>query len=285
MKVCDYIAAGKSRLEGARLECADPLLHMRQMVSAGMGWTTTQLYLHWEETLSSEALVKLERIVERRLTGEPYQYIVGEEWFWKSRFRVGPGVLIPRRETELLVETALQRCPSHSFKVAELGAGSGNIGITCLLERPEWEWHGFESNEESWSYLDANRRELLPGSAKYQIHRGDFFDLASRHGPYDAILCNPPYVKQVEWNGLSKEVRSEPRIALDGGISGLEVVSRLFRESVFLLSEGGLLALEIGNDQEEAARQLASANFFAESEVLRDYAGLPRLFWGKRRKG
>jgi len=279
VKIRDYIAAGKSRIAAAGLECADPLLHMRQIVAAGMGWSTTQLYLHWEEELTPEAEAKLEALMKRRLTGEPYQYIVGEEWFWRSRFAVGPGVLIPRRETELLVETALQRLPATALRIAELGPGSGNIGISCLLERPQWEWHGFELNPESLPYLEENLRTV----DSYKLHRGDFFELAKKYGPYDAILSNPPYVKGSEWPGLSKEVRSEPKMALDGGVSGLEIVSRLVRDSVYLLKPGGILALEIGNDQEESSRQLAEGNSFTQVEVLKDYSGHPRLLWARRK--
>jgi len=280
VKICDYIQQGQGRLSAAKLECADPLLHMRQIVAAGMGWSITQLYLHWEEELTEKDLARLEDIMARRLKGEPYQYIVGEEWFWKSRFEVGPGVLIPRRETELLVEYLFQRLPSTALRIAELGPGSGNIGIACLLERPQWEWHAFEKNPQTWPYLERNRK-LVEGQP-YHLHRGDFFEGVKALAPFDALVSNPPYVKLGEWDGLSKEVRSEPKMALDGGISGLEIVSRLVRESVSLLKPGGIIALEIGSDQEDAARELACANSFADVEVIRDYAGLPRLLWGKR---
>lgn len=280
MKICDYINQGKERISAAGLECADPLLHMRQIVAAGMGWSTTQLYLHWEESLTDTDRARLEGILARRLRGEPYQYIVGEEWFWKSRFEVGPGVLIPRRETELLVETVLQRLPSTELKIAELGPGSGNIGIACLLERPSWEWHAYEKNPETWPYLERNLK-LISGDG-YRLHRGDFFEGAAADAPFDALVANPPYVKLGEWPGLSKEVRSEPKMALDGGVSGMEIVSRLVRDSVYLLKPGGIIALEIGSDQEAPARQVAAANSFADVEVLRDYSGLPRVLWGKR---
>src|SRR5262249_25882763 len=148
MKIRECILEGKQRLERAGLQCADPLLHMKQIVEFVLGWSSTDLYRHWEEDFPQDARARLEALLERLLRGEAFQYLTGEEWFWESRFRVGPGVLIPRRETELLVETLLADEPGSKVRVAELGAGSGNIGISVLQERPDWEWHAFELNAE-----------------------------------------------------------------------------------------------------------------------------------------
>lgn len=279
MKVNEYIKAGQVRLEAAALECADPKLHMKQIVAFVMGWSFSEIFLHWDEPLSETDQQKIEAFLRRRLQGEPFQYIAGEEWFWKSRFVVGPGVLIPRKETELLVEILLERLPNTTQKVAELGPGSGNIGLSVCLERPQWEWHAFELNPKSLPYLKENHKALLRSSSQYQIHDGDFFTEAQKFSPYDVLVSNPPYVASCDLPTLSREVRSEPQLALDGGVLGMEVLSRFFAASVSVLSPKGVLLTEIGSDQGELAAKEAARFPFAAVEVLRDYAGLPRAIW------
>lgn len=283
MKVADYISEGRARLAAAGLECADPQLHMKQILEFVLGWTLSDVVLRSENELSPAEVDKLESFLRRRLTGEPFQYIAGEEWFWKSRFSVGPGVLIPRRETELITEHLLKRVPQTSAKVAELGPGSGNIGLTMLQEKPDWKWHAFELNPETLPYLKENRRVLLPAEAKYHIHAEDFFTGAPKFAPYDLLVSNPPYVASQDWPTLSKEVRSEPRLALDGGAQGIEILSRLLAEAVSLLKPSGVFVSEIGSDQRELAVEVAARFPFAAIEVLSDYAGLPRVLWAVRR--
>lgn len=282
MILSDYVVQGKSRLEQAKLECADPLLHMKQILQEVLGLSATQLYLRWDSPLSPGEIDKLEMFLGRRLKGEPFQYIAGHEGFWRSDFVVGKGCLIPRRETELVVERVLT-LSGEGLKVAELGAGTGNIGISVLLERSAWEWHAFEINSDSVPYARRNREKLLPSSARYHLHAGDFFALARENSPYDVIVSNPPYVAGPEWHGLSKEVRHEPRMALDGGARGYELLSRFFAEAVSLLKSQGSLVSEIGSDQGDVAPELLSKLPFEGVEVIRDYAGLPRVVTARRK--
>jgi release factor glutamine methyltransferase len=281
MKIREFILEGKQRLRQAPVQCADPLLHMKQMVEHVLGWTSAELYLHWEDELPEAARSKLESLLERRMTGEPFQYLTGYEWFWESRFHVGPGVLIPRRETELLLETLLAEGKS-GWRVAELGAGSGNIGISALLERPDWTWHAFEINPDSLPYLETNRQTLLSQDSAYHIHHGDFFALAAATAPYDAVVANPPYVAQQTIAGLAPEVRREPLVALDGGDDGLEVLSRLIQEAPAWLCPGAPLIVEIGSDQGEAVLALARQGALENARLLRDYSGLARVVVGRK---
>lgn len=282
MKVSHLISSLKGELERAGLECADPMLHAKQILQYVSGWTASELYIRWDEEVPPAIERKASEFLARRSKGEPFQYIAGEEGFWKSRFVVGPGVLIPRRETELLVEKLLQ-VPGERLKVAELGAGSGNIGISVCLERPTWEWHAFEISPEALQYARTNARDLGV-SPSYHLHEGDFFDGARALAPFDVVVSNPPYVPSADWPTLSKEVRHEPKLALDGGHEGTSVLSRLSMEAVSLLKPGGYFAAEIDSRQEEAARHLLQANSFADIEVFRDYSGLPRIAWGKTRQ-
>lgn len=277
MYVREFILHHRARLAQAGLECADPLLHMKQLVEAGLGIDSTRLYLRWESELTPEELAKLEPMVERRLTGEPFQYIVGYEDFWKDRFRVGPGCLIPRRETEVLVERLLAVAPASACRIAELGPGSGCIGISALREQPEWEWFAYELNPQSLTYLRTNRDALLPPNAAFHIVPGDFFELARKNAPFDWLVSNPPYVASGELPALSREVRHEPSLALDGGASGLETLEKLALEAKRLLKPRGSVLFEIGSDQGTSARVVFEAAGLLDVSVIKDYAGLPRV--------
>jgi release factor glutamine methyltransferase len=168
-------------------------------------------------------------------------------------------------------------------RVAELGGGSGNIGISVLQERPRWEWHAFELNPDTLPYLEANRRELLPADASYQIHVGDFFQLAPALAPFDWIVANPPYVPAEDWGELSKEVRHEPRVALDGGPKGLDCLTRLVPAAASLLSTGGGFLCEIDSRQAIAMEGLLTKHGYEAVETIRDWAGLDRISYGKRK--
>jgi release factor glutamine methyltransferase len=277
MKISEIISTGRTRIHEAGLECADPLLHMKQIAEAALDTDATGLYLRWESELSVDEIRRIEAILTRRLAGEPFQYIVGYEWFWKSKFQVGPGALIPRRETEVLLEVLLQEAGEAPIRCAELGPGTGIIGISALLERPRWEWLAFELNLQSLPYLNANNRTLLPPAAPFSVVPGDFFLLAGEKGPYDWVVSNPPYVATAELPKLSREVRHEPPLALDGGAEGLDVIGRLALDAKRLLKPAGRILLEIGSEQESAVSTLFWSEGYNSVRVIRDYAKLPRV--------
>ncbi len=281
--VSEIITEGKARLAEAPIQCHDPLLHMKQIAELALGLDSSQLYLKWEEDIPATGLQRIAGVLDRRLLGEPFQYIAGYEWFWKSKFEVGSGVLIPRRETEQIVEFLLETSLPNTARVAELGAATGNIGISVLLERPRWEWFGFELNSQSIPFLELNRGKLLPNEARYHINPGDFFALAPFIGPYDVIVSNPPYVARSELQNLPLEVQHEPLMALDGGERGLEVIERLVQETPGYLKPGGQLVFEIGSTQAEAVVRLLQAGPLEGIQVLEDYSKHPRMAVARKR--
>ncbi len=283
MTLGEAILDGKNRIAHAQLECADPLLHMKQIAQAALEISPTSMLARWDEPLASDAQIKIGLILNRRLLGEPFQYITGYEYFWESKFAVGPGCLIPRPETEHLVETALKEETRARVRVAELGAGSGAIGITLLLERPQWKWFAWEKNPESIPYVKQNLG-LLPNPSQYVLEAGDYFGGVERHAPYDWIIANPPYVPKGEIAGLSREVRQEPKAALDGGVSGLEIVERMIAEAPKILAPGGSLLLEIGHDQGPAVLRLLNSPGWENARIDRDLAGRNRIAYAKRSK-
>lgn len=277
----DCILDGKKRFEAAALECADPLLHMKQLVEAALSIDTAELLRRYGSELLAADAERVEKLVLRRLSGEPFQYIVGYEWFWDSKFDVAPGVLIPRPETERLVELALERLPPRQTRVAELGAGTGAIGISLLKERPLWEWYAWEKSPEAWTFAHRNLAILHP-PGKYALVKGDFFAGVREHGPFDWFVANPPYVKRGDIAGLSREVRHEPAAALDGGESGLAIVKPLISLASEILNSGGGVLIEIGSDQGDAVLEHMKRSGLVECRIEKDLAGLDRVAYGRK---
>jgi len=282
MKLSEFVAGARGRLAAAGLECADPALHARQIAQEVLGLDAVRLQLQWDRALAPEELLRLEAFLLRRLGGEPFQYICGHEDFWDRRFSVGPGVLIPRKETEHLVEAFLAVVPREGRpRVAELGAGSGIVGIIALRERPHCEWYAFESSPAALAYARSNSRALLPAGAGYHLREADFFEAAGP-GPWDWIVANPPYVPSEDWQGLSREVRHEPPSALLAGPHGLDVVKGLAAAGAEWLCPGGGLLVEIDPRQKYAVLELLASHGYQGNAVTPDLAGLPRVAFGRR---
>jgi release factor glutamine methyltransferase len=280
----EYTRIGKERLLQSGVEVGDALDHMHRILEAVLRLSSTERILKANETLSPGQLASLENVLQRRCAGEPLQYILGEADFWNSRFKVGKGVLIPRPETELLVEKALERIVSPSARIAELGAGSGAIGITCLLERPKWEWFAWELNPASLSYCRTNL-SLLGSFKNYHLLEADFFNGFGTYAPFDWIVANPPYIRRSEIPTLSREVSHEPTLALDGGITGLEVLEKMLSPRIIAaLTPGGGVLLEIGEDQGPAVLRLLEQVGLVESSIEKDLAGRDRVAYGRKPK-
>lgn len=274
MDMFEYIKNLEEKFQSSSIRKEDA----RELVAHVLLVLASKLNLEKDRVLTIEQAQLLKKLVEKRLSGVPLQYLLGECGFWNSVFRVGPGVLIPRPETEHLVELILEN-KEENFTVAELGAGSGNIGISVLQER-KWEWHAFEINPDSVPFVSENRKNLLPKEAKYHLHEVDFFKGANDFAPYDAIVSNPPYIETEEIEKLSKEVQQEPWLALDGGKTGVELIEKLAEVSYPLLKPGGFLAIEIGFGQKEKVCSLFEKKGFQQIQVLKDLAGIERIIKG-----
>ncbi len=269
-----YLLEGARRIKTSGMVCADPILHMRQIVALATGWTLAQVLM--KDALEEKTIQQCEEILKRRLDGEPFQYISGEEGFWKSNFKVGPGVLIPRRETELLVETLLKIEIREEVRIAELGAGTGNIGISCLLEKPQWKWTALEMNPRSLPYSKDNRSALLPKSS-YEVLEGDFFAWMKTQENFDWLVSNPPYVSSEEMAALQKEVTREPPLALFGGEKGLDILFNLIDVASTHLNQGAGCLFEFGVGQGSVLLDYAKKKIVGgEISLLKDYSGKER---------
>lgn len=260
----------------ARREAGSLLSHV-------IGKDRTFLIAHAEDLLSESEWETFDSVVARRAAGEPAQYIMGTQDFFGRAFRVTPDVLIPRPETELLVEAALQLmnsgAKSSGARVCDVGTGSGCIAITLLCERDDARATAIDISEAA---LDIARQNARTHSVDDRIDfvLSDCFsgldESASRI--FDLIISNPPYVSERALPGLQREVRDhEPLVALSPGADGLSVIRRLLNDSPSFLRDKGHLLMEIGFDQGETVQQLIDPNVWTLNEIRPDLQGIPRI--------
>ena len=214
-------------------------------------------------------------MVARRAAREPSAYITGHKEFWSMDFAVGPGVLVPRPDSETLIEEALRIFPDRAtpLRIADLGAGSGILLIAALKEFPRASGIGFERSPEALVWARRNAERLVPGRADI---RPDDWNVAPENN-FDLIFCNPPYIPSGEIDSLMPDVAGyEPRAALDGGPDGLAAYRDLARLLPRLLKTGGRAILEIGAGQAPAMEPLFRDSGLRVSHITPDLAGIPR---------
>ncbi len=269
----------KAGVPEARREAGSLVAHV-------LGRDRSFILTHAEDPIPEVQNVELRDWFERRAGGEPLQYITGHQEFFGLDFEVNSDVLIPRPETELLVETALKlasRTNDGAF-ICDVGTGSGCVAITLLHELRETAGTRVVAIDVSTAALEVAKRNAARHSVSDRI---DFvisdcftaFDPEDpTRSPFDLIVSNPPYIKDSALAGLQKEVRDfEPCIALAAGPDGLAVVRRLFVESIAFLKTGGHLVFEIGFDQADAVRQLVDPKIWKLIQIYVDLQGIPRI--------
>jgi release factor glutamine methyltransferase len=251
-----------------------PRLNIELLLSHLLQKRRLDLYLEFERELDEPTLEKLRELVKRRAAGEPLQYITGETEFSGLTFTVDPRVLIPRPETELLVEVVLQRKPS---KIVDVGTGSGCIAISIAKRLPSVEIWALDVSAEALEVAVANAARH--GAEKnIRFLQSNLLEKLPDSFTADAVVSNPPYVASGELAKLPREVKDfEPVRALVAGEDGLEVIHRLVVETKRVLSPAGFVALEIGAGQRAAVVELLGRNDFDVAEVLKDLQGHERV--------
>ena len=222
---------------------------------------------------------ELEDAVRRRLSHEPLQYILGKWEFYRQTFEVSPDCLIPRADTEILVETAIRLLPLGA-RFADLCTGSGCIAVSTLAERPDTRAVALEKFPATLSLAKRNARK----NGVDTRFCGVLADVLSpapvlEGSPFDAILSNPPYIPTKDIDALSQEVHAEPFVALDGGEDGLLFYRAILKNYASLLKKDGFFLFEIGFDQADALTSLAKEQNFAHVRVLRDFGGNDRVVY------
>ena len=271
---------GAARLAEAEIDSAalDAEVLLRHALQLEQG----RLYLRLQERLSPLGQEKFEKLLERRAAREPLAYITENKEFWSLDFIVTPAVLIPRPETELLVDLALacagDLTRSRRLKILDIGTGSGAIAVSLAKDLPESEVWAVDISSAALGIAAANakRHKVVK---RMRFVRGDLFEAVDAAAVvFDLILSNPPYIRTAELAGLAPEIRDwEPLTALDGGADGLDYYRRIIGAAPGYLNENGRMILEIGADLGEAVVDLfACAGCFAPASIHRDYAGRDR---------
>jgi release factor glutamine methyltransferase len=247
-----------------------------------------QLVLARNQQVSAATIRHFENLLARRLRREPLAYIFGEWEFWSLPFEVNPAVLIPRPETEQLLEAALRalKADGGGQRLIDLGTGSGVIPVVLALELPEAEVYALDC---SWPALRVAMANARRHGVADRIHflASDWLAGIRRQPFFNAVLANPPYIACSALAGLEPEVREfEPHLALTAGVNGLDCIALLAVEITRILKPGGRLFMEIGFDQEEgAAGLLQAAGHYEDIQVHRDLAGHPRILQAKLKEG
>ncbi len=237
------------------------------------------LIAHPERTLDREQQAAYQRLLERRLTFEPIQYILGEVEFYGLPLRVTPAVLIPRPETELLVEAVLSRVPPDA-RIVDIGTGSGAIALALAAHLPQARITAVDLSPEALAIASQNVH-LNHLKDRIQILESDLLAALPAAATFDAIVSNPPYIPQSDAPSLHPQVRDhEPPQALFAGPDGLALYQRLIPQALTHLEPNGLLALEIGHGQRDAIAQLL--NNWHAVEFLNDLQGIPRVALARR---
>ncbi|MFQ5916248.1 MAG: peptide chain release factor N(5)-glutamine methyltransferase [Candidatus Binatia bacterium] len=274
---------GRLGIESARLD-AEVLLGFV------LGGGREQIYLNYEMPLKSHDKEWYLRLLQRRARGEPIAYITGHREFWSLDFFVTPDVLVPRAETELLVEATLgqieetasrdsSKILERNFQVLDLGTGSGAIGVSLTKERRDVEVWATDLSPKALEIARANA-DRHGVKDRIRFVEGDLFEPVERQcGFFHGVVSNPPYVRRSEMEFLSPEVREwEPKVALDGGPDGLDFHRRIIQQGHLYLKDGGFMVLEIAPDMgEEVCRLLESAGRYSEGSIHRDLAGRNRI--------
>ena len=260
------------------LEQAEPRREAELLLVAAAGRSREQLIAWPEHPLTTETWTRYRELLARRSAGEPIAYILGRKAFWTLELRVNPATLIPRPETELLVEIALDRLPAdRRLSVADPGTGSGAIAAALARERPGWHLIAIEREPETVGVTAANLRHLVPGNTC--LLRGDWL-AAIRPATLDAVVSNPPYIRAGDPHLHQGDLRFEPLGALAAGADGLGAIRRLAAEAALCLLPGGLLILEHGFDQGADVREILARLGYRDIETRRDLAGLERATLG-----
>jgi release factor glutamine methyltransferase len=262
-------------ISSARLEAQVLLAHV-------LACTRVQLYTGFDKPLADTELAGYRELIKRRLAGEPLAYLVGETEFWSLPFHIEPSVLVPRADTETVVEVARATRADRAApcRVLDLCTGSGVLAISLARELPAAHVVATELSEAA-ALLARKNAVRHAVDARVDVRVGDLFAPVAGE-TFDLVVANPPYIATAVIATLAAEVHREPRLALDGGADGLAFYDRITTAAPTHLVAGGALVVEHGFDQADAvAARFASAGF-VDVTLVKDLAGQPRVTWGRR---
>ena len=269
MKIRTAIKKGSKILENSNISSFK--LDSELLMSRVLNKKRDYIVLNDNEKLSNNALKNYQNLIKERQKGKPIAYITGKKEFWKFEFDINQNVLIPRPDTELIVEEILKLTKNKSqLKVLDIGTGSGCIILSILKERKGFYGVGIDKSKKCVEMSRVNSNKLNV-TKRIKFFKSDVDNFS--YGKYDLVISNPPYINKFDFNCLEKDVANfEPKIALDGGIDGLSEIKKIVNKSSELLKINGKLVLEIAYDQKEKVKRILNDNRFYINKILKDYS-------------
>ena len=280
MQLRQAIHAAITQLADAGI--GEPRISAEVLAFHALGCDRAYLFAHPERELSAREEEQYEALIRRRASGEPLQYLTGHQEFWKADFLVSPAVLIPRPETEHLVEAVLNLVRHFALgpclKIIDVGTGSGAIAVSLTRELPQAEVHAVDLSAAA---LEVARLNACRLGARVRFAQSDILADVVRDASFDFVVSNPPYVGLNERDKVQEVVRHyEPQIAVFAGDDGLEVIRQLIPQAFEALRAGGWLLMEIGYSQSEAVMALLAA--WHNVHAVPDLAGIPRVIVARK---
>lgn len=257
-----------------------PRLDAELLLAHVLKKSRTFLYTWPQQEIDTASVNAFENFLTQRISGNPLAYITGEREFWSLKLHVTIDTLIPRPETELLVEHALRILPKSEINIADLGTGSGAIALALASERPLWHITATDQSTAAINVARSNAQQLAIKNSTFIT--GNWFEpLNNQH--FHAIISNPPYIPANDIHLAQGDVRFEPATALSSGIDGLDAIRHIAQHAGNHLSSGGLLMIEHGYDQKSAVKEIFERNQFINIEQLHDLNENPRVTLGYKK--
>lgn len=256
----------------------EPRLEAEVLLGHVLGVSRAWLYANGDQPVEGQHSERFLAWAERRASGEPMAYITGTREFWSLSLKITPDVLVPRQETELLVETALTFIPSGAtWRVADLGTGSGAIALALAHERPDCVVYATDTSAPALALAQENATRL--NLSHIRFHRGDWLD--GLPGRFQVIVSNPPYISMTDAHMHLGDCRFEPAVALSPGEDGMSAIRSIVIGARDALEENGMLILEHGYDQGHESRTLLRQQGYVAVETIKDLAGHDRVTLGR----
>ena len=254
---------------------ANPQLDSEILLSDSIKRDKKHIILNPKEILNSEQLGKFKSLIERRKKGEPIAYLINKKEFWKDEFFVNKDVLIPRPDSELIIEQVLKIYSKDvQLQVLDIGTGSGCILLSILKERPNFYGTGIDISKKSINVSKFNAKQLnLTNRVKFFHSSVDNFN----NGKYDMVVSNPPYIEQLSLKYLEKDVVNfEPKLALSGGFDGFSKIRKVINKASILIKKNGKFILEIGFNQKNKVIKILKEEGFYVNKAIKDYGNNDR---------
>ena len=273
MNIENILSEGINILQKNKI--ANPQLDSEILLSNSIKRDKKHIILNPKEILNSEQLGKFKSLIERRKKGEPIAYLINKKEFWKDEFFVNKDVLIPRPDTELIIEQVLKIYSKDvQLQVLDIGTGSGCILLSILKERPNFYGTGIDISKKSINVSKFNAKQLnLTNRVKFFHSSVDNFN----NGKYDIIVSNPPYIEQLSLKYLEKDVVNfEPKLALSGGFDGFSKIRKVINKASILIKKNGKFILEIGFNQKNKVIKILKEEGFYVNKAIKDYGNNDR---------